>query len=406
MKKIIIVLMVMCSLFLIGCKNTNSPTDSLILDESKDFKRLNNVKSLSNERKDENIDEEFIKSLYSFSNLTVKELYEESNMIYSPTSLYFALAMLYEGTEGKAREELTSLMKVNNLRSNLQSIYKNNYYSNNNGTNKIANSFWLNNNYEIEEEYGKILEEYYFAESYSTNFNTESVEKICKWINHQTGNLLEMKPSDLKLDKGTVLALINTVYFNNKWKYEFKKENIKEGLFNNIDNVTYLNHVISSKYYRNEICEVTYDYYHNDNKIMYILPRNSIKEVLDSNIFELINKGNMMEVNLTVPKFDVKSSFDLIEALKNLGVNEIFNQNTKDIKSIKGTDVFVSTIKQDARIVLDEEGTKAAAVTIIGAKNESVEPDITINFKLDRPFIYVILDSKDVPLFIGTINKF
>ena len=139
---------------------------------------------------------------------------------------------------------------------------------------------------------------------------------------------------------------------------------------------------------------------------MYILPRNSIKEVLDSNIFELINKGNTGKINLTVPKFDVKSSFDLIEALKNLGVNEIFNQNTKDIKSIKGTDVFVSTIKQDARIVLDEEGTKAAAVTIIGAKNESVEPDITINFKLDRPFIYVILDSKDVPLFIGTINKF
>lgn len=406
MKKIIIVLMVMCSLFLIGCKNTNSPTDGLILDESKDFKRLNNVKSLSNERKDENIDEEFIKSLYSFSNLTVKELYEESNMIYSPTSLYFALAMLYEGTVERAREELTSLMKVNNLRSNLQSIYKNNYYSNNNGTNKIANSFWLNNNYEIEKEYGKILEEYYFAESYSTNFNTEALEKICKWINHQTGNLLEMKPSDLKLDKETVLALINTVYFNNKWKYEFKKENIKEGLFNNIDNVTYLNHVISSKYYRNEICEVTYDYYHNDNKIMYILPRNNIKEVLDSNIFELINKGNMMEINLTVPKFDVKSSFDLIEALKNLGVNEIFNQNTKDIKSIKGTDVFVSTIKQDARIVLDEEGTKAAAVTIVGEAESAIDPTSRINFKLDRPFIYVILDSKDVPLFIGTINKF
>ena len=194
--------------------------------------------------------------------------------------------------------------------------------------------------------------------------------------------------------------------FNNKWKYEFKKENIKEGLFNNIDNVTYLNHVISSKYYRNEICEVTYDYYHNDNKIMYILPRNNIKEVLDSNIFELINKGNMMEVNLTVPKFDVKSSFDLIEALKNLGVNEIFNQNTKDIKSIKGTDVFVSTIKQDARIVLDEEGTKAAAVTIVGEAETAIDPTSRINFKLDRPFIYVILDSKDVPLFIGTINKF
>ena len=45
---------------------------------------------------------------------------------------------------------------------------------------KIIYSFWLNNNYEIEEEYGKILEEYYFAESYSTNFNTESLEKICK----------------------------------------------------------------------------------------------------------------------------------------------------------------------------------------------------------------------------------
>ena len=408
MKKIIVVLIMLCSLFLIGCKSSDLPTDALILDESSDLKRLNNVESLSLEKKNENIEEDFLKSLYSFSALTFKEIYDE-NIIYSPISLYFALAMLYEGTVDRAREELNQLMGENrNLRYNLQLIYKNNFYTNKKGTNKIANSFWVNDRYEVDEAYSKILEKYYYAEAFKTTFNEDALQEICKWINHQTGNLLEMKPDDLQLNSETILALINTLYFNNQWLNEFEKEKIYEGVFNYNTKVTYLNHQITSGYYKSEICQVAYDYYCNGNQIMYIMPNEgvTIQKVLNGDIFSLINKVTRAKVNLTVPKFDIYSKLDLQEMLKKLGVKEIFNKYTTDITCVQGHNVYVDYVQQNARIVLDEKGTKAAAVTIIGEKNTSVGPDKIIEFKLDRPFIYVIFDSKNVPLFMGTVNKF
>lgn len=410
MKKLLIVLILICSMLFIGCKKEEAPTDNLVLDENQNFKKLNKVENLSEDKDNLEVEDEFVNSLYEFTNKTINKLYKEKNIVYSPISLYFALSMLYEATTNKARQELMQLLNINetnSLRNNLSSIYQNNFYKNDKGTGKIANSFWLNKEYEIEEDYAKILQDYYFAEAFSTNFDNDSLEKICKWINHQTGNLLNIKPNDLQLNNETALSLINTIYFNNKWKVEMKKENMYTALFNNKKEVKYLKHIIDSSYYINDKCKVAYDYYQNDNKIMYVLPNEgyTINDLLNDNIFALIGKKEYSQINLSVPKFDISSSLNFIQTLEELGVEEIFNDSTSDIKSIKGNDVFVNSIMQNARIILDEEGTKAAAVTKVDSFPTASNPNEIIDFKIDHSFIYVIFDAKDVPLFVGVVNE-
>jgi serpin B len=58
-------------------------------------------------------------------------------------------------------------------------------------------------------------------------------------------------------------------------------------------------------------------------------------------------------------------------------------------------------MKQVARIKLNEEGTEAAAVTVIGMKNSAMAPR-RVNFHATRPFLYVISEqSTGAIFFIG-----
>jgi len=71
--------------------------------------------------------------------------------------------------------------------------------------------------------------------------------------------------------------------------------------------------------------------------------------------------------------------------------------------------VFISNIFQNARIIVDEEGTEAAAVTIIEMEATSArpQPDEPIVFKCDPPFVLVIQDSiTGANLFMGVVNDF
>ena len=64
---------------------------------------------------------------------------------------------------------------------------------------------------------------------------------------------------------------------------------------------------------------------------------------------------------------------------------------------------YVGQVIHDTFIQLDEEGTKAAAVTVVVTKDNAVMmPKEEINF--DRPFVYAIVDTEtDMPVFIGTL---
>ena len=107
----------------------------------------------------------------------------------------------------------------------------------------------------------------------------------------------------------------------------------------------------------------------------------------------------------SVPKFDVKSSVDLADALKALGVADAFEADKADFTPLTDNIAYVSSVMQAARVKIDEEGVEAAAYTEIVAKSDGApEPSPVVEMNLNRPFAFVIFDGNDVPLFVGTVQ--
>ena len=71
-----------------------------------------------------------------------------------------------------------------------------------------------------------------------------------------------------------------------------------------------------------------------------------------------------------------------------------------------GKDVYIGYVLHKTFIDLDENGTKAAAATIVvmQEKGMPMKPDKEVVF--DRPFVYCIFDTQtNILLFIGALNS-
>lgn len=423
MKKWLLCFIILVLFVFIGCGEEEI---SINFNDSDNFKTLNKVLypnneyiSYSNLSDTDEIYYGHFNYLNDFMNVTSKKLLNNfNNNIYSPISLFMALCMLTEGATLETKDELLSLLSSNekqieDLRIDMNLVYNHNYYSNKHGLSKISNSIWIRKDKSINNNYLSVLESSYNANAYETIFDDEGKSNIVDWINGNTNNLLKLEKENFNIDPNTALMLINTVYFDNKWENEFDKLDNFSDIFygfnangiENHKNVEYMNHVFDSIYYETDNCEIFIDYFKNENMIKIIFPKenSSIYECLNSDILttDIVKKGNPVELDLSIPKFKTNSSFILNDTLVELGVSKIFSSEAELDNIANG--LYVSCVKQDAGIILNEEGVKAAASTNIFV-NESCGPTIQRKVTLNRPFIYIIYDSHNVPLFIGTVN--
>lgn len=399
---LIVCLLVLIAIMLAGCKSKEYIDSETFEKLSKvTYPNVSEEKTYVNSQQTRLINDSYFK--------IVDNIYKEKeNMIYSPASLYMALSLLSEGSTGDSYNELVDYLGVNNLeelRKLNKDLYENNYYKNKNGEGKIANSIWVKNGSNINLDYVKRLEESYYAESFKADFSNENdKDNIIRWINNNTNDFLKLTKDNYTIDSSISLLLLNTIYFNNKWSEPFDKSLTRKDTFYSYKNdveVYFMKHSVESVYASSDDYEMVYDYFHNGNKICYLLPSEgkNVKDYLNVNFME--QKWERVILNITVPKFKYITKFDLNDTLESVGVKTIFKGGLDNIE----LGLRVSKIKQVAGIELSEEGVKAAAVTSIEGPT-SVEPiDKKVNIKLNRPFIYYILDSNNTILFSGVMNN-
>lgn len=412
--KLITMFLLTFGIFLLaGCSDKTKP---IYFKQTDTFKTLNEVNYPDFNASSKEVSADIVTALKKFSFKTAQEFFcvEDKNYIYSPLSLYIALSMLLEGvSKDEAKLELENLLglerEINRL--SVKAVYENNYYKNKNGTLRLANSIWFKNNYPVEKEYLDILAKDYYAESYQTEFDAEGHQNIIDWINYYTENLLELTREKFPISPNTVIFLLNTIYFDNKWKISFDKKDTFEGdFYTSSGKVTteFMKHSVVSYGSGYDKYQVAEDYFENDASITYILPNKGIN-VLDLLNEEVLTKAlnpadkTKMGINIVVPKFKYFSDYILNEPLMNLGVKAVFDStsNSLDLMS-KGKGLFVSVVKQNAGIEFSEAGVKAAAATGIAIEETAyIEPE----FILNRPFIYIIKDAYGIPLFIGLLQN-
>ena len=109
------------------------------------------------------------------------------------------------------------------------------------------------------------------------------------------------------------------------------------------------------------------------------------------------------EVVWKIPKFNFSSAFDLEETLTSLGIQKAFHQDA-DFSGITDHTAFISSVRQETNISIDENGVEAAAFTKIEYAGAAV-PQGRAEMILDRPFIFAVIGQNGNLLFIGVCEN-
>ena len=363
-------------------------------------------------------------------NLAVK-LFQESNRadsgkntLISPLSIQLALAMTANGAKGETRAEMEQLLggdiPLEELNQYLKAYVKSlpsgwDYKLN------IANSIWFRDHERltVEQDFLQLNADYYGAEVYKSPFDNQTVKDMNQWVSNETDGMIDHIVS--QIDDYKVMYLINALLFDAKWQDIYTKGSVKEATFTTLDGQKQqieLMHSEESIYLENDnVIGFMKPYQNMEYSFVALLPKEEGNAALQSfvenltaeEIQELIqNQEKYVLVKSSLPKFSYEYEFDLKEALKALGMKQVFDSQCADLSGL-GTsawgNIYVSQVNHKAVIEVAELGTRAAAVTIVEDTIES-EAFKIYEVYLDRPFVYMIIDNHtNLPIFIGTLTS-
>ena len=341
------------------------------------------------------------------------------NGVFSPVSLYMAMAMLAELTGGESREQVLSVLGAQDaeeLRSAVHQLWLASYCDSGVTTCRMGGSLWLNEQVDFNEETLQTLTEHYFASSYRVTMGTEEADRaIGQWVNEQTGGLLQEECGNIRTDALTLLQMYSTLYFKARWQDTFRPELTQEDVFHlyDVDGASvkcdFMHRQSRGGYRRGEgYTAAVLPFTAGGGYMVFCLPDSDInvddllrQEGLVSQLREMTDYGAM--IHWKVPKFDVRSTVGLNEVIKELGVERVFG-NGADFSPLTAMPAFLNSVRQSARVKIDEEGVEAAAFTEMAICGASL-PHEELYMTLDRPFIFAIYDESGLPLFVGTVMK-
>lgn len=342
----------------------------------------------------------------------------EENSIWSPVNAFMGLAMVAELAEGESRQQILDLFGLkgmNTLRTYATNIWET-CYRDGNEILTLANSLWLSKDLTYNQAAMDDLAYYYYASVYKGKMGSEKLNNaIGAWLDRNTGGLLNEYTENINLPAETVFALYSTIYLRGTWYSEFNKSNNTQDVFhgyNGDSTVTYMNKTRSamSYYWADNFSAVSMGL-KNGTTMWFILPDEgyTTTDILSGGEYMQLLSGNWENsgeyfVNLSVPKFDVSYSGDLKKGLMEMGVTDVFDVDAADFSAISDAQAYLSSVKQSVRVIIDEEGVKAATYIEIPGAMEAAPPEEEVDFVVDRPFLFAI-SSNSVPLFVGCVTN-
>ncbi len=340
------------------------------------------------------------------------------NIFISPFSISAALTMTYNGAETTTKEVMESVLGYSGIdRDLVNESYKHLLEYLKNADSKIeldiANSIWAKEGKEIKEEFLEKNRDSFSAQIESLDFSRdEAVEIINNWISEATkGKIDEMLEPPIPPE--VIMYLINAIYFKGEWSEEFDPKDTKDEPFTTYDSKEQIVSMMSRKgkieYAQGEGYKAVRLPYGKGKVSMYcVLPDEdiTIDEFIDNMTierwYEIRDKMNEVdELELKIPKFKLEYGIkNLNDSLIALGMEEAFTDRA-DFSGIMDN-VCISRVLHKAVIEVNEEGSEAAAATVVEIRETAaMEP---IRFIADRPFLFFISDDESgTILFMGKL---
>jgi len=357
---------------------------------------------------------------------TMAAQHPRQSLVSSPLSAATLLAMLNDGAWGQTREQLLQVLgfegaKSRSVNEYFQKLMKETVTSG--GTTKLtmANAMYVRQGYEFLSAYATDMSNYYGATAETLDFDdAKSVDYINSWCNKQSNGMIPQMVT--QIPPATLSLLLNAIYFSGKWKTPFEKEQTGYGAFTQEDaktSETEMMHLGTKDVLFRETQDykaLQMDYEAGDFAMTLLLPSDGkttadiIGSVMGNDTWSALCASLTTPepyIVITLPRFTIETGDEAMEdltgTLKKMGAVAMFSPSADFPNILKEDNLAVSQLRQKAKLMVTEDGTEAAAITISGLDGSPMPGTPTYpTFKADHPFVYVISNSKTgVVYFIG-----
>ena len=353
-----------------------------------------------------------------FQQAMSKPAEEGTSAMVSPLSLLTCLSMAQAGAEGNTKTEMeqTFGFTSESFASWLESWYDSLTEEDETKMN-VANSFWYRQGFQAEEDYLLLLENRFHGTAREAAFDDGTVSEINRWCDENTYGMIPRLINQLDPDQQAML--LNAVAFEGKWQKAYEEDLVSEGETFVTEDGTEQDAVVL--YSREEVYlsgEHTTGFlkpYQDGYSFAAFLPEEGmsvedwLKETSEEEFTRMLQESECAQVSAVIPEF--KSEYtaqNMKSVLQDMGIQSLFSAGDCDLsamgKSEGGDSLYVNDVLHKTFIELNREGTRAAAVTGLVMKATSMEPEKVYEVRLDRPFVYAILDQGSMtPIFMGIV---
>lgn len=343
------------------------------------------------------------------------------SMVFSPSSLDIALSALYAGTAGATEAEMKAALQFpdqQTLAPSFAAWQKQLLDGAGKAQLEIANAFFPRIGFPFESDTVEMLRKIYEIDVIPLDYGKNpgaSTGRINQWGSEKThGRIPEVLKQPLSRD--TVFVLANAVYFKGSWEVPFNKKTTRDAPFfiapEQSVAVPFMNRVGAFDTGTVDGVDVIELPYADSTYAMLIaLPADREAGALEKveralSAERIAQWRESLKPNrraLSMPKFKVKSEIFCIPFLRQIGLKNLLSSDVDFSRFTKEKGMGVSEVKQDACIDVDEEGTVAAAVTVIAVARSMPLP--AQPFTIDRPFLFMILEkTSGTLLFMGRVS--
>ncbi len=341
---------------------------------------------------------------------------DDENLMLSPLSASTALTMLLNGCGGQSYEQIHQMLGYEGLTmGEVNQVYASLTEQLLSADPKVelalANAVWYRLAFNVRQPYLDTMSTVFDSHIEGLDFNSPSaLEVMNQWASDNTNGKIPEVLDEISAE--AVMFLMNALYFKGDWTWQFDPSKTSDGPFTLEDGSTVTVPIMQGElpvktYYGNNYSALEMFYGRQNFSMILIEPQTTVSEFLDGFDIgawqELTSSLDAAPVpskmDLFIPKFKFEYEKQLNDQLQALGMTDVFIPSLANLSGISDASIYVSFVKQNTFVEVNEEGTEAAAVTTIGIEYTSIN-----NFAVDKPFVFIIRErTTNTILFIGKV---
>lgn len=330
------------------------------------------------------------------------------NVILSPSGVSAVLSMTLAGSKGTTSAQIKNALQVTSFKDPVCAIGKLTRSDQQTSVMKSINQVLVAAGFSLKPTFISTVSNYFGAQVENIDFTSDQTPRI---LNERVESLTNNKINNLfspdNFDALTRVILMNVVYFKGTWKQKFDPNRLQSRSFYSPSGPVNTTTMRTRGFFRvadfPEVDATALELPYSDNRtsMIILLPNKRdglarLEAGFQSVLLDTMeDRTNRTALDLSMPKFTMETRVDLVRTLRNMGVTDLFGRGVADLSDMDGTkNLYVSNAFQRAYIQVNEEGTEAAAASVMIISARSARTPSYRRFKINRPFVFFIRDKQ------------